>query len=105
MGICTKCDAKEKSACDNGCSGGLMTNAYKYLIEAGGIEEESVYPYTGKRGECKFQPNNVAVKVANFTTIPMNENQIAAYLVHQGPLAGIFALFACTTLVKHFKVS
>ena len=67
-----------------------MTNAYKYLIEAGGIEEETSYPYTGKRGECKFQPNSVAVKVANFTTIPMNENQIAAYMVHHGPLAGIF---------------
>ncbi|KAG6410098.1 hypothetical protein SASPL_128146 [Salvia splendens] len=91
------CDAKEKGACDNGCSGGLMTNAYKYLIEAGGIEEENVYPYTGKRGECKFQPNNVAVKVANFTTIPMNENQIAAYLVHHGPLAvGLNAVFMQT---------
>ncbi|KAL1553194.1 putative cysteine protease rd19d [Salvia divinorum] len=91
------CDAKEKNACDNGCSGGLMTNAYKYLIEAGGIEEENSYPYTGKRGECKFQPNNVAVKVANFTTIPMNENQIAAYMVHHGPLAvGLNAVFMQT---------
>lgn len=85
-----KCDPKEKKACDSGCSGGLMTNAYEYLIEAGGIEEESSYPYTGKKGECKFKPENVAVKVANFTTIPLDENQIATYLVNHGPLAGIF---------------
>ncbi|KAK4480363.1 hypothetical protein RD792_013435 [Penstemon davidsonii] len=91
------CDAKEKTACDDGCSGGLMTNAYKYLINAGGIEEETSYPYTGKKGECKFRCEKVAVKVANFTTIPVNEDQIAAYLVHHGPLAvGLNAVFMQT---------
>ncbi|XP_073306290.1 probable cysteine protease RD19D [Primulina huaijiensis] len=91
------CDAKEKRACDDGCSGGLMTNAYKYLIEAGGIEDEDSYPYTEKRGECRFRPDKVAVKVVNFTNIPINENQIAAYLVHHGPLAvGINAVFMQT---------
>lgn len=67
-----------------------MTTAYKYLINAGGIEEESSYPYTGKGGECKFQPDKVAVKVSNYTQIPVNEDQIAAHLVRYGPLAGIF---------------
>ncbi|KAL6586448.1 putative cysteine protease rd19d [Orobanche minor] len=91
------CDAKEKNACDDGCSGGLMTNAYNYLIEAGGIEEESVYPYTGKRGKCNFRPDKVAVKITNFTTIPINENQIAAYLVRHGPLSvGLNAVFMQT---------
>lgn len=65
-----------------------MTNAYNYLIEAGGVEDEDSYPYTGKRGECKFQPDKVAVKVSNFTNIPVDEQQIAAYLVNHGPLAG-----------------
>lgn len=83
-----KCDRREKDACDNGCGGGLMTNAYKYLMEAGGLEEENAYPYTGKKGQCKFEPDKVVVKVVNFTTIPIDENQIAANLVHHGPLAG-----------------
>lgn len=65
-----------------------MTNAYKYLIEAGGLEEESSYPYTGKRGKCQFKSEKVAARVANFTNIPIDENQIAAYLVNHGPLAG-----------------
>ena len=65
-----------------------MTNAYKYLIEAGGLEEESSYPYTGKKGECKFEKDKVAVRVANFTTInPIDENLIASHLVRHGPLA------------------
>ncbi|KAF5467053.1 hypothetical protein F2P56_016919 [Juglans regia] len=91
------CDATEKTACDNGCRGGLMTNAYKYLMEAGGLEEETSYPYTGKRGECMFKSEKIAVKVVNFTTIPVDENQIAAYLVNHGPLAvGLNAVFMQT---------
>ncbi|XP_009789260.1 probable cysteine protease RD19D [Nicotiana sylvestris] len=91
------CDIKDKKACDSGCSGGLMTNAYKYLVEAGGIEEEDSYPYTGKRGDCKFNPDKVVVKVSNFTNIPIDEQQIAAYLVNHGPLAvGLNAVFMQT---------
>lgn len=92
-----KCDLKDKKECDNGCNGGLMTNAYRYLIESGGLEEEATYPYTGKKGECRFNLDKVAVKVANFTTIPVEEDQIAAHLVHHGPLAmGINAAFMQT---------
>ncbi|KAF6140293.1 hypothetical protein GIB67_000341 [Kingdonia uniflora] len=91
------CDVKEKDSCDSGCEGGLMTNAYNYLMRAGGLEEEKAYPYTSKKGECKFKEDKVAVKVANFTTIPLDENQIAANLVHNGPLAvGLNAVFMQT---------
>nr|ACU18072.1 unknown [Glycine max] len=74
-----------------------MTNAYNYLLESGGLEEESSYPYTGERGECKFDPEKIAVKITNFTNIPADENQIAAYLVKNGPLAmGVNAIFMQT---------
>lgn len=65
-----------------------MTNAYEYLIETGGLEDEESYPYTGSIGQCKFNKENVAVKVKNFTTIPPDEDQIAAHLINHGPLAG-----------------
>ncbi|KAI8007552.1 putative cysteine protease RD19D [Camellia lanceoleosa] len=91
------CDPTDRTACNDGCSGGLMTNAYKYLMKAGGIEEEDSYPYTGKKGECKFKPEKVAVKVVNFTNVPTDEKQIAANLVHHGPLAiGLNAIFMQT---------
>ncbi|CAI0541038.1 unnamed protein product [Linum tenue] len=93
------CDEKEKEACDKGCGGGLMTNAYRYLIKAGGLQDEASYPYTGKKGECKFDPEKVAVRVANFSTISLDENQIAAHLVQHGPLAvGLNAVFMQTYL-------
>lgn len=92
-----KCDITDKTSCDRGCNGGLMTNAYSYLLEAGGLEEESSYPYTGDRGECKFDSEKIAVKITNFTNIPIDENQIAAYLVKHGPLAmGLNAIFMQT---------
>ncbi|CAA7390852.1 unnamed protein product [Spirodela intermedia] len=91
------CDAVEKDACDNGCSGGLMTNAYKYLMEAGGLEEEEAYPYSGRLGRCAFEPGKVAVRVTNFTNVPLGEDQIATYLVRHGPLAvGLNAAFMQT---------
>lgn len=90
-----QCDIKDKDSCDDGCSGGLMTNAYNYLIEAGGIEDESSYPYTGKRGDCKFTPEKIAVRLQNFTTVSGNEEQIAAHLVRNGPLAGTTINFFC----------
>ncbi|XP_068490381.1 probable cysteine protease RD19D [Phaseolus vulgaris] len=93
----SQCDITESTTCDNGCMGGLMTNAYKYLLQSGGLEEESSYPYTGAKGECKFDPGKVAVRITNFTNIPVDENQIAAYLVKHGPLAvGLNAIFMQT---------
>lgn len=101
-----KCDAKDKRECNDGCYGGLMTNAYKYLIAVGGLQEENSYPYTGKQGECKFNPEKVTVKVVNFTNIPLDENQIAANLVHHGPLAGerlVWRLWASKHFIKKYS--
>lgn len=85
-----QCDLKDRTACDNGCSGGLMTTAFEYLMESGGLEEETEYPYTGKKGDCKFNPEKITVRIADFTNIPVDEDQIAAHLVHHGPLASEF---------------
>lgn len=84
-----------------------MTNAYNYLLEAGGLEEESSYPYTGERGECKFNPKKISARITNFTNIPLDENQIAAYLVKNGPLASKFpsqnkSFNFCTPYVNFF---
>eukprot|EP00246_Nothoceros_aenigmaticus_P005098 TRINITY_DN16945_c0_g1_i1.p1 TRINITY_DN16945_c0_g1~~TRINITY_DN16945_c0_g1_i1.p1 ORF type:complete len:365 (-),score=42.83 TRINITY_DN16945_c0_g1_i1:273-1367(-) len=91
------CDPVDKYACNAGCNGGLMTSAYEYVIQAGGLELESEYPYTGIAGKCQFSSNKVAAQVASFTTISLDEDQIAANLVKNGPLAvGINAAFMQT---------
>ncbi|EGC38873.1 hypothetical protein DICPUDRAFT_96752 [Dictyostelium purpureum] len=77
-----------QKSCDAGCDGGLQPNAYRYVIENGGLDSENSYPYLAVTGDsCKFKSGNVAAKISNFTMIPQNETQMAGYLATHGPLA------------------
>ncbi|KAI6688296.1 hypothetical protein NL676_025124 [Syzygium grande] len=93
-----ECDPEEYDACDSGCSGGLMTTAFEYTLKVGGLEREEDYPYTGTdRGSCNFDKSKIAASVSNFSVISLDEEQIAANLVKNGPLAvGINAVYMQT---------
>lgn len=95
-----ECDPEEEDDdnCDVGCDGGLMNNAFEYLLKAGGLMREEDYPYTPFRGGgCKFEKTKIAAKLANFSIIPADDDQIAANLVKSGPLAiGINAAYMMT---------
>ena len=39
---------------DSGCNGGLPENAYKTLLEIGGLESEEDYGYDGEDEKCQF---------------------------------------------------
>lgn len=92
-----ECDSSEPDECDSGCNGGLMTTAYQYALKAGGLQREEDYPYTGIDGSCKFDKSKVAAMVDNFSSVSIDEGQIAANLVKNGPLAvGINAAFMQT---------
>ncbi|KAL6526069.1 Cysteine protease rd19a [Orobanche hederae] len=83
-----ECDPEEKDSCDSGCSGGLMNSAFEYSLKSGGLMREEDYPYTGTdRGACRFDKSKIAAKVANFSVVSLDEDQIAANLVKNGPLA------------------
>ena len=84
-----QCDPEEMGSCDSGCNGGLMNTAFEYTLKAGGLMKEEDYPYTGTdRGSCKFDKTKIAASVSNFSVISLDEDQIAANLVKNGPLAG-----------------
>ncbi|KAG9148986.1 hypothetical protein Leryth_010597 [Lithospermum erythrorhizon] len=82
-----ECDPEERNSCDAGCNGGLMNNAFEYILKSGGVQREKDYPYTGKDGTCHFDSSKIAAKVANFSVVGLDEDQIAANLVQHGPLA------------------
>lgn len=86
-----QCDPEERGSCDSGCNGGLMNTAFEYTLKVGGLMLEEDYPYTGTdRGSCKFDKTKIAASVANFSVVSLDEDQIAANLVKNGPLAGKF---------------
>ncbi|XP_006665032.3 cysteine proteinase 1 [Oryza brachyantha] len=92
-----ECDSSEPDSCDAGCNGGLMTNAFSYLLKSGGLESEKDYPYSGRDGTCKFDKSKIAASVQNFSVVSVDEDQIAANLVKHGPLAiGINAAYMQT---------
>jgi len=76
---------------NEGCNGGLMDNAFHWVITNGGIDSESDYAYTsggGNTGTCQNAKtkNNVAT-FNSVNDVAHNEAQMATFVASNGPLA------------------
>jgi cathepsin H len=52
-----------------GCRGGLPSQAFQYVMWAGGIQDSASYPYTGRDGKCNFKKDKVITKLSNEVNI------------------------------------
>ncbi|CAF0851943.1 unnamed protein product [Didymodactylos carnosus] len=71
-----------------GCNGGLMDQAFEYVIAAGGIESEDAYPYEAAGNICVFNTSEVIVKVCGFIDIASeDETALQQAVATIGPMS------------------
>jgi len=70
---------------NQGCSGGLMDQGFKY-IEQNGICLENDYPYTAADGTCKKSCKSVT-KVSSYVDVPANNEVALQNAVHLTPVS------------------
>ena len=72
---------------NQGCNGGLMDDAFQFVIANGGICSESAYPYQAADGTCQSQSCTSVAKISTFHDVQtMNETAIFAAL-QIGPIS------------------
>lgn len=76
---------------NRGCGGGFMTNAFMYIVDAGGLTTESAYPYQGVQGTCRFNSasSGVAATISSYQEVPQNEASLAQAVANQPVSVGI----------------
>ncbi|GAB6027588.1 hypothetical protein CHUAL_001831 [Chamberlinius hualienensis] len=73
---------------NQGCDGGLMTNAFDYIKINNGIDTEISYPYEGFDDNCKFKKDKIGATDTGYTVIEKgNETQLQDAIGTNGPIS------------------
>lgn len=90
LGVSYVLSPQQLVSCDNtsfGCDGGWTEHAYNYVKRAGGIEQNSDYPYTSPpTGTCQANSSKFKVAVDAYYTIS-GESSMANHMTSTGPLS------------------
>jgi len=101
---------------NQGCNGGLMDQAFEYVIHNKGITTEALYPYTAKDGNCKSPLPKSAVTISSYTDVTANKDSAMQTAVAAGPVSvaieadqevfqfyksGVFDDASCGTQLDH----
>jgi len=74
---------------NQGCEGGLMDQAFQYIISNAGVDTESSYPYTAEDGtSCDYTTSNLGATISSYTDIPSgSETSLANAVGSVGPVS------------------
>ncbi|KAI4333860.1 hypothetical protein L6164_018617 [Bauhinia variegata] len=78
----------DKKSVDQGCEGGLMDDAFKFIIQNKGINTEANYPYQGVDGTCNANKEaNIAATIKGYEDVPANDEQALQKAVANQPIS------------------
>jgi C1A family cysteine protease len=87
---------------DQGCEGGLMDNAFEFIIDNGGLTTEGNYPYTGTDGSCNSnKESNAAASITGYEDVPANDEASLQKAVAAQPVS--IALDGGDNLFRFYK--
>ena len=77
---------------DSGCNGGLMDNAFTWVLQAhnGSIVTEASYPYVSGEGSvpaCSMSGTQFGAQITGYENIAKNEDAMATWVYSNGPLS------------------
>ena len=85
---------------NQGCNGGWMSNAFKYIQKAGGQQINADYPYAAVDGLCKFKSAKIVAKITTHNDIAKNDCDSLLQYTSQGPVS---VAIAVTDSVMQYK--
>ncbi|KAJ0986762.1 hypothetical protein J5N97_005118 [Dioscorea zingiberensis] len=79
-----ECDTES----NQGCNGGLMDDAFRFIIDNGGIDTEEDYPYTAQDGQCDSNRRNAkVVAIDSYEDVPENDEKALKKAVAHQPVS------------------
>ncbi|KAG5149847.1 hypothetical protein JHK82_016728 [Glycine max] len=79
------CDTK---GVDQGCEGGLMDDAFKFIIQNHGLNTEANYPYKGVDGKCNAnEATKNAATITGYEDVPANNEMALQKAVANQPVS------------------
>jgi len=73
---------------NQGCNGGLMDDAFQYIIATGGLETESRYAYTAEDGTCQAQSSYFRTDISGYQDIQSgSESDLQTAVANIGPIS------------------
>ncbi|KAA0148375.1 hypothetical protein FNF29_06762 [Cafeteria roenbergensis] len=72
---------------NQGCNGGLMDNAFQYIIANGGLCSEEAYPYEAQDGTCRSSSCKSVATISGYKDVPQDSDNAMMSAVAQQPVS------------------